>query len=452
MMTAQNFAKTIEELAIEQALKAEQRTAEQNARDTQFLLNFKEAMRQKLDAIRFRIFWEDELEAKVLKIFIQTKKAKDAEQLLLWAIQCQNYSVAQELIKQGVQANVMHYEALSFALENHSRYTHKTSAEQALHPVKHFGLALGFDTTINGVRSQRAQMQQPFHLLTTQLKNYAHCLDAHHAFKNEFTAIANAYAYSEQAIQFSGSRVSNPQAAQALAKRYHAGEIAVIPCGWKGHAISISLVNGHLVLTNRGESGNRDFGTQIYKIAHPEKVNAAFINTLLTGIQNNATPNDILNTLGTVVDPNPVMQIAAKSQKYQNCTYANPKSNVEGILTVLAMNNPKLKPVAHAAYKEMTDSFRRELASDLVARYQISYGPEKAMYGELMQAYMKAHALSSKSIDQECISMMEKHVAMDVGIHKSIITTSYRKPSDFILAPRPMPADSHENRVRSVMI
>lgn len=450
MITAQNFAKTIQELVVEQAQAAEQRKAEQNARDTQFLSNIKEAMRQKLEAIRFRIFWEEKLEAEALKFFVQTKKAKDAEQLLLWAIQCQNYAVVQELIKQGVQANAMHVEALNFTLENHSRYAPRATSEQTLHPVKHFGLTLGFDTTINGVRSQRAQMQQPFHLLTTQLKDYANRLNANHAFKNELTAIANAYAYSEQAIQFSGSRVSNPQAAQALAKRYHAGEITVIPCGWKGHVISISLVNGHLVLTNRGESGNRDFGTQIYKIADPQKVNAAFINTLLTGIQNNATPQDILNAVGTVVDPNPAMQIAAKAQKYQNCTYANPKSNVEGILTVLAINNPKLKPAIHSAYKEMTDTFRRELASDLVARYQISYGSEKAMYGELMQAYMKAHALSNKVIDKELVSMMEECVSIDVGANKSIIRTPYRPatPFDFIKAPRPTPEVSEENVVR----
>ncbi|MFO1257932.1 MAG: hypothetical protein U1E78_05935 [Gammaproteobacteria bacterium] len=440
-MTAQNFAKTIEELALEQANVAEQRRAEQNARDTQFLFNLKEAMRQKLDAIRFRIFWEEKLEAEALKLFIQTKKAKDVEQLLLWAIQCQNYTVAQELIKQSAQPNAMHVEALSFSLENHIRYGQKQSTEQVLHPVKHFGLALGFDTTINGIRSQRAQMQQPFHLLSTQLKDYAEHLNADHAFKNEFTAIANAYAYSEQAIQFSGSRVSNPQAAQALAKRYQAGEIAVIPCGWKGHAISVSLVNGHLVLTNRGESGNRDFGTQIYKITDPEKINAGFIHTLLSGIQNNATPQDILNAVGKVVDPNPVMQIAAKAQKYQNCTYVNPKSNVEGILSVLAMNNPKLKAATHAAYKEMTDSFRRELASDLVARYQISYGSEKAMYREIMQAYIKAHALSSKAIDQECISMMEQHISVDVGQNKSMIRTPYTQTSSLKLmkAPRPTP-------------
>lgn len=425
MENSELFTKTITELAQAQALEAVQHHAERHAHDTQLYLNAKLRTQKAMDNLVYRIFWEEKLEAEALRLYLLNKKSKDAD-LLAWALQCQNYRVAEELLRQGAQADAAHEDILNFSLSR-GTYAH-VRQDKPIAQVKRFGLALGINATIGGIASQRSNMQQPFHMLCDQVNQYTNKLDANHPFKSEFNAIAEAYAYSEKAIQFSGNRASD-NAGHLLAKRYAEGKITVVPCGWKGHAIAVSIVNNHLVLTNRGNGGDNQFGTQIYKIAHPEKVNATFFQTLASAVQNNATPRAILNTIGEVIDKAPVLQIAQKKQKRENCAYANPKANMEGILAVLACKDNRIVPnsEAHAAYKAMTHTFRRDLAGDLVARYQISYGSERSMYYDLMQAYIQEHSgVHAKAIDQEVVALMLPHVQADVGNQKAMLNSNLK--------------------------
>ena len=91
---------------------------------------------------------------------------------------------------------------------------------------------------------------------------------------------------------------------------------------------------GYLVFTNRGDGcTSGEYGTQIYRLDDLKKADPEFINCVMNGNSTGTSHADIMKMMGQVTNNNPpIHTIAQKPQKYGNCTIANPRANIRGIL------------------------------------------------------------------------------------------------------------------------
>jgi hypothetical protein len=91
---------------------------------------------------------------------------------------------------------------------------------------------------------------------------------------------------------------------------------------------------GYVVFTNRGEGADaKSHGTHIYRVDDLKKINPTFINNMVNGHANGTSHEEIMRQFHEVTDhQQPVHSIKQKSQKNDNCTIANVRANMHGIL------------------------------------------------------------------------------------------------------------------------
>lgn len=138
----------------------------------------------------------------------------------------------------------------------------------------------------------------------------------------------------------------------SLLARYNQGALLVLPVSWAGHGICITLQNGFLSVSNRGEGGDQRYGTKIYTIKNPEQVET-FLQKIMVevsvavmqGLLTNRESQDfIINALKSVVDlEHPFDQLDQKGQKRGTCAVANRKAAIQGALYILELRNTLLE-------------------------------------------------------------------------------------------------------------
>ncbi|MBT6207993.1 MAG: hypothetical protein HOI53_08180, partial [Francisellaceae bacterium] len=202
------------------------------------------------------------------------------------------------------------------------------------HIVKKYGLTLGVELTAkDGTTSQYGYTGPALEELTDKIKS-------HSATNEKFVEIYEANAATLSACNYYGSLPKNPNAAKILSAKIQATcsdsaqGVVNIPCGYAQHSLGVSVVDGYLVVTNRRNEPGSVPGTKIYKITEPSKYSPEIINTLIGGAGNSIPEEDVLKALYAGVNPVPVLEIRQKGQKHDNCTVANPKSSIAGVLFV----------------------------------------------------------------------------------------------------------------------
>lgn len=315
------------------------------------------------------------------------------QSLLAQAFLQQEFELAQALIAQGAKVGPREFSALSFALDTNTALTSGYSSEELgvsinpheLHAVKEFGLTLGIEATaVDGTFSQYAHIGPTFHLLTKELASYAND-DPH------FAEIAEAHQATDKACAYEFSR-ANKNAGTELAKRFQEGKITVIPTGCQGHAMAVTLVDNHLVFTNRGVGKDPNAsGTMIYEIKDKSLITPEFINKLANGVDRGTSHAEIMGAIASVVRREPVCVIEQKDQKYDNCTVANPRSNLHGVLTVL--NKRKTGQLDSSAcrdqYKNFTGAMRDKKTDKLILA--LKQDPNNVDIRTLAHQYIQQH-------------------------------------------------------------
>ncbi|HAT2069333.1 TPA: Dot/Icm T4SS effector AnkD/LegA15 [Legionella pneumophila] len=327
---------------------------------------------------------------------------------LQYALQKQDFTTAKYFLDNGAKAGPIEKAVFEIALDSKAAkefgFPPLPPEKEKLHPVKNFGLVLGIKTTsVDGTPSQFGHIAPTYQLMTDSVSHFA---KSHPGNKN-FQEIANAFHFSNEASAFKFSTPQrNPEAGQDLSRRIQSGELTTIPVSCKGHAMGLSYVpdgpgskSGYLVYTNRGLGAkSHEHGTHIFRIDDSSKITSEFINNMTNGHSNGASHDEIMSQIKAAAgNKEPIHHIKQKGQKNDNCTIANSKSNIEGILlcqkarevggfdklTESDMDSVKKE------YKEYTKHMRVEKVNELAKA--LKENPRDPDLNNLTKEYLKQH-------------------------------------------------------------
>ncbi|WP_115703503.1 Dot/Icm T4SS effector AnkD/LegA15 [Legionella sainthelensi] len=332
---------------------------------------------------------------------------------LVKALQDQQFGLANTLLNSGARYDeqataefdiAIDSERGREALANHtisapSSYT--PSDPKKLHVVKEYGLVLGIEmTSKDGTPSQRAHIGPAYSLMTESVNDYSKSC-ANQPVKDDFKQIANAFNFTNNVSKFQGSNpTGTPEAGKELSKRIQAGEVTTVPVSCKGHAMGLSFApvandpnKTYLVFTNRGEGAEKSgkFGTQIYEVDKRD-ITPEFINKMMSGHFKGHSHDDIMANIQRVTKgKEPVSHIQQSPQKYDNCSIANARSNIQGILLCQEANrkggfDKVNKDEVKERYKDFSDDMKSKKVQELAKA--ITKNPENSDLKALAQGYL----------------------------------------------------------------
>ncbi|MCS5712175.1 hypothetical protein [Candidatus Berkiella aquae] len=187
-------------------------------------------------------------------------------------------------------------------------------------------------------------------------------------------------------------------AAKTLLAQYQANKLIALTPGWDDHAVSISLRGDYLVYTNRGPCGDPRYGSKIFKIKAQSLIDEDFLKELMTA-QSHTTFNNLLKR---VIDfKSSVARFSSKIQKYDNCTFSNPKANIEALIVLLQTkpdaSEAEIREVAFAErnrrkYKRFSNFMRNREIDELVKNMFYAQHPMLIQfYAHLVKQVIIAH-------------------------------------------------------------
>lgn len=200
---------------------------------------------------------------------------------------------------------------------------------------------------------------------------------------------------------------------QNFINQYKNKELTVIGSGWPGHNIGVGFMRiGNkdvVILCNRGE-GRTEESTNLTIYPLIGDVNADLLSTLLNISREQ---KEVLDHLHTFIDfKNPIISLPAQDQKIGNCSFANLKSLIKGILYLSihdrVNNNEELRSKLGLStskevdlyvlkevkkiYKNFTKFMRGEMTDDLLKMLINEEDPElKDLYQKLTFEVIKQH-------------------------------------------------------------
>ena len=346
----------------------------------------------------------------------------------------QDFNLAKIYLNLGAEVSSRERAAFELALGSKAAsdfgFTSELSQGKNQHVVKDYGLVLGIQmTSADGTNSQYAHIAPTYQIMADSVRDYtAQNPDNHH-----FEEISEAFDFSNNAAAFSYSRSErNPKAGEELVERIQSGKVTTIPIGCKGHFMGLAIVpdgpnSGYLVYTNRGVgSRSGEAGTQIFRMEDLSKVNPKFINSVMNGLADGASHDAVLRQIQQVTGGKPpIHTIEQKSQKHDNCSIANPRSNIEGIrlcqeaVAKGGFNNLKETDFAavKAEYKDYTGHMRAQKVNELAKA--LTKNPNDADLKNLAKEYLKQHARSAPHLKQPLEKALGLESSQDVSYQSS---------------------------------
>jgi hypothetical protein len=336
------------------------------------------------------------------------------------AFQQQDFSKANQLMDYGAEVGPVERSAFNVALDSEAATAsgfQRPSAKgpEALHPVKNFGLTLGVEMmSKDGTFSQLAEIGPSYNMMSQSVAKYAER-------DPKFKEISEAFDFSNKTAGFSASTARNsPQAGEKIAERISQGKITTIPVSCEGHAMGLSVVpdgpgskSGYMVFTNRGVGADQP-GTQIYRIDDLSKVDGKFINEMMNGHAKGQPHDAIMKKIHDVAgNKPPIHEISQQGQKCDNCTIANPRSNVHGILlcqkAVEKGGFDKLSAEDHqnakTDYKKFSNGMRSDKVDELVSA--MAKNPKDEDLSNMAKEYLKQHAHKTSDASKEIKEKLE---------------------------------------------
>lgn len=340
---------------------------------------------------------------------------KEGQSFLEHAFQQQNFTLATLLMNLGALVGPIERAVFEVAIDSQAArefgFTTKPFEGKELHTVKNFGLVLGIKmTSQDGTHSQYAHIAPTYQLMTDSVAEYS----SKNPDNKHFQAIADAFSFSNKAGAFSYSTSQrNPKAGEEMASRIQSGKVTSIPIGCKGHVMGLSIVPdgpnsnaGYLVYTNRGVGSNPgNYGTHIYRINDLKKVDSSFINSVMNGLGEGASYEEMMRKIDKVTEGKaPVHSIEQGGQKNDNCTIANPRSNIHGIrlcqeaIAKKGFDKLSEKDMASikAEFKEYTTFMRTQKIHELAKA--LEKNPKDADLNNLAKEYINQHKDAPSSL------------------------------------------------------
>ncbi|QLZ67547.1 hypothetical protein FOLKNPGA_00319 [Legionella sp. PC1000] len=332
---------------------------------------------------------------------------------LVQALQNQDFPMARVLLDFGAEYDSLAREEYDIAIRSERGRKsgdlitppkdYIQSEPEKLHTVKEFGLILGLEiTSVDGTSSQRAHVGPTYQLMTDAVKDYGQGRTEDPA-KGDFKQISEAFAFANKAAKYQYSTPEgSPEAGKELSQRIQEGKVTSVPINCTGHAMGLSFVpvegnpdKTYLVFTNRGEGARRgEHGTRIYEV-DTKDITPDFINNVMSGHDKGHSHAQVMKQIDQVTQNKaPVCIIEQKPQKYDNCTVANTRANIHGVLLCQEANrkggfknvDQKTKEEVKGRYKEFTDDMRSKKVQQLDKA--LEKNPEDPDLKALKKAYM----------------------------------------------------------------
>ncbi|MGD9592186.1 MAG: hypothetical protein AB7V32_06665, partial [Candidatus Berkiella sp.] len=173
--------------------------------------------------------------------------------------------------------------------------------------------------------------------------------------------------------------------ADELSLNYKRNEMVYLAAGWEGHSVGITLFEGYLMVCNRGEHGDQKNGIKIYKINDKDKIDSKWILSMA----NCTSYDEHKKLLQQVINPDaPLIKLPVKGQKHGNCTLANSRSSVAGMLFMLKAKEKggvenlnsheiaNLRKECMSEYKKFSEYTRQKTFYNLIKEVQSLQGTE----------------------------------------------------------------------------
>lgn len=307
-----------------------------------------------------------------------------------------------------------------------------------LHPVKKFGLVLGIEmTSVDGTSSQYAEIGPTYQIMADAVSSFSR----NHLDKTNFQEIAEAFDFSNTACAFRLSQTTrNPESSQELYARIQSGKLTTIPVSCKGHIMGLAYIptspgssSGYLIYTNRGTGAHGNYGTKIFHMDDSSQITAPFIHHMLCGLDDETPPETIWSEIAAITHQNPpIYQIHQSQQKRDNCSIANPRSNIQGILlcqkAIMAggfnqLSGDDIESVKNE-YKLFTHTMRLEFVDELAN--ELVNNPSDHDLKTLVMKYLEQHPVTDYYFREQLRD------ALDQAIKHAPITQNQSILSAFI--------------------
>lgn len=307
------------------------------------------------------------------------------------------------------------------------------------------GHILGFNKpislTINHEKkifmTEGAVNHQSLTFLVEKLNAYLDYMPKKSTSKKEYAAFELLAKTLNKTIQkiYPHTHLYKPGSAEWFYQEYLDNQLIILTSGWKGHTVGLALLNGALVVCNRGPGTIPGKGTNIYPILHPESITEQWFKDIID-LDNKKNIQDFNSMLSKIIDLNsPKITFPSRPQKNGNCSYANLKSLLEGVLYLLlrldketALDQKTAIEIKNRKkYKNFTYFSR---AHELFFILTKIYSPEKselklAFYNELLNRYFIKKNYPTKYGLETQIKTLHKHSVIQQLIHKHNIQTEY---------------------------
>lgn len=366
---------------------------------------------------------------------------QDGQSPLQYALQKQDFGLAMRFLDFGAIPGPVEKAVFDIARDSKAAQDYglpPPPAEEKFHPVKNFGLVLGITmNSVDGTFSQYGHIAPTYKLMTDSVDSYAKA----HPDKANFKEISDAFKFSNKAAAFSNSTPQrNPEAGKDISERIQSGKLTTIPVSCDGHAMGLSYVpdgpgskSGHLVYTNRGLGAkSSEYGTQIYRVEDSSKITPQFVNNMMNGFSDGTSSKAIVAQIKEASgNTDPVMHIKQSGQKRDNCTIANSRSNIEGILMcqkaieVGGFDKLSKDDIASVKkeYKDYTSSMRAEKVNELAKALKAN--PDDKDLNKLAQEYLKQHP----NVDPKVKAPLEQVMKQKPEQDSTLTQSSYQSPS-----------------------
>ncbi len=244
--------------------------------------------------------------------------------------------------------------------------------------------------------TEGAVNHQSLTFLIEKINAYLGYIQQKKAKKRDYDAFILLAEMLNKTIQkiYPHTHLYKPDSAKLLYEEYLNNQFLILTSGWKGHTIGIGVLNGALVVCNRGPGTLPGKGTNIYPILHPELMTEEWFKKIID-LDNKKNILDLNSILSQVVDLNsPKITFPSNPQKHKNCSYANIKSLLEGMLYLLSSDKENIleniDPVNiknRKKYKNFTAFARSHELFSILKKINLSQnsGLQLSFYKKLLQ-------------------------------------------------------------------
>jgi hypothetical protein len=405
---------------------------------------------ESLRALLFDAAWKAGF--KSIKDALTNARNEARQSALIHAYQEQDFKRAQLLIAFGAPVGPQERAAFDVALDSDAARSfgliQGNNRGRTQHIVKRFGLTLGIKmTSVDGTFSQYGHSAPTYQLMAESVTDYAQ----NHPDNDHFQHIAEAFNFANQAASYVFSTAKNPLAGNDIVERIRhcqAGRVTTVPISCKGHEMGLSFVSdgqggGYMIFTNRGKVTKGSHGTHIFKLNDFSKVTPKFINNMLNGHSLGLSLAEIMRQIDTVTDGQSEYYLPQAPQKRDNCTIANPRANIHGILlclraiqqgkSVASLDDLERRTV-NKAYKQYTHAMRLGKIKELVTEF--IENPEDPDLKNLIKNYLIQHPNASAELRAPLTQALDK-MSVCKQSNKPILNCSSMTSTMDTLSERP---------------